>query len=164
MVLILTPYNCLITTESLCLPAAAALLSEHVNFQLGECVTRLAYSTMCNIICNVPNSANILHCWNIISNKGYWSEKAIEKRNLVQLTHRCIHQSMRFDSLFSKWMHKGIPAVPFLQFHWCSPEGMGGGLFISRKGLRNGVGARLQASASPLCRSRSIISWVHVVP
>lgn len=48
--------------------------------------------------------------------------------------------------------------------HKDKPEGMGGGEQISRKGLRTGVGARLQASASPLWRSRSIISWVHVVP
>lgn len=41
---------------------------------------------------------------------------------------------------------------------------MGGGLQISRNGLRTGVGPRLQASASPLWRSRSTISWVHVVP
>lgn len=45
-----------------------------------------------------------------------------------------------------------------------TPEGMGGGEQISRKGLRTGVGARLQASASPLWKSRSTISWVHVVP
>lgn len=37
-----------------------------------------------------------------------------------------------------------------MQFHVCTPEGMGGGDWISRKGLRLGVGARLQASLSPL--------------
>ena len=58
-----------------------------------------------------------------------------------------------------------------LRLCWCAicpcvplPEGIGGGYWISRKGKRSEMEALLQASASPLCCSKSTISWVHVVP